>query len=70
MVAPPGVPARVAEKLSHAMREIAKMPDVQSRLVDAGDEAFDVTPAELSAFLREERQRWGVLIKTIGITAQ
>jgi hypothetical protein len=50
--------------------EIVRMPDVQSRLVDAGDEAMDVTLAQMGAFLREESLRWGTLIKAVGITAQ
>lgn len=46
------------------------MPDVQRRLVDAGDEPADMTPAQMTAFLREERQRWGTLIKDLGIEAK
>jgi tripartite-type tricarboxylate transporter receptor subunit TctC len=70
MVAPPRTPAPVALKLSQAVREIVHAPDVQKRLLDAGDQAFDMTPEEMTGFLREERQRWGSLIKAVGITAQ
>jgi tripartite-type tricarboxylate transporter receptor subunit TctC len=70
LVAPPGTPAPVAQRLAQAMSEIVKMPDVQRRLIEAGDESFDATPAQMAAFLREESQRWGNLIKTVGITAQ
>jgi tripartite-type tricarboxylate transporter receptor subunit TctC len=70
LVATPGTPAAVAQKLSQAVSEIVKMPDVQKRLIDAGDESFDMTPAQMTAFLHEESERWGKLIKTVGITAQ
>ena len=70
LVATPGTPAAVAQKLAQAVSEIVRMPDVQKRLVDAGDESFDFTPAQMAAFLREESQRWGNLIKAVGITAQ
>ena len=70
LVASPGTPAPVAQKLAQAMSEIIKMPDVQKRLIEAGDESFDTTPAQMAAFLRDETQRWGNLIKTVGITAQ
>jgi len=70
LVAPPGTPAPVAQKLAHAMADIVRMPDVRGRLIDAGDEPFDSTPAGMAAFLREESQRWGNLIKAAGITAQ
>ena len=70
LVAPPGTPALAAQRLALAMSEIVRMPDVQSRLIDAGDEPLDSTPAQMAAFLREESQRWGTLIKAVGITAQ
>ncbi len=70
LVASPGTPAPVAQKLAQAVSEIVKMPDVQKRLLDAGDESFDGTPAQMAAFLREESERWGRLIKAVGITAQ
>jgi tripartite-type tricarboxylate transporter receptor subunit TctC len=69
-VAPPNTPAPVAQTLASAISEIAKMPDVQKRLVDAGDEPADMTPAQMAAFLREERQRWGTLIKDLAIEAK
>ena len=70
LVAPPGTPGPVVSKLAAAVAEIVKMPDVHKRLVDAGDEAFDSTPEKAAAFMREERARWGELIKAVGITAQ
>ena len=69
-VAPPNTPAPVAQTLASAISEIVKMPDVQKRLVDAGDEPADMTPAQMTAFLREERQRWGTLIKDLGVEAK
>jgi tripartite-type tricarboxylate transporter receptor subunit TctC len=69
-VAPPGTPAPVAQTLASAIAAIVKMPDVQKRLVEAGDEPADMTPAQMAAFLREERQRWGTLIKELGIEAK
>jgi tripartite-type tricarboxylate transporter receptor subunit TctC len=70
MVAPPHTPAPVALKLSQAVRDIVQAADVQKRLTDAGDQSFDMTPGEMTAFLREERERWGSLIQAVGITAQ
>ena len=69
-VAPPNTPGPVAQTLAGAIADIVKMPDVQKRLVDAGDEAADMTPTQMAAFLREERQRWGTLIKDLAIEAK
>jgi tripartite-type tricarboxylate transporter receptor subunit TctC len=68
LVAPPGTPVQVVQKLAQAVSEIVKMPDVQSRLIDAGDEPFDIPQAQIGAFLREESQRWGTLIRALGLT--
>jgi len=70
LFAPPGTPAPVVRKLNSAVREIVALPDVQKRLHDAGDQAFDLTPEQAAAFMVEERQRWGDLIKKVGIKAQ
>jgi tripartite-type tricarboxylate transporter receptor subunit TctC len=70
LVAPPGTPAPVVQKLVQALSEIVKLPEVQSRLVDAGDEPIESTPAQMAAFLKEETQRWGTLIRTMGISVQ
>jgi tripartite-type tricarboxylate transporter receptor subunit TctC len=70
LFAPPGTPAPVVQKLTAAASEILRMPDVQKRLADQGDQSADMTPAQLADFLREERERWGNLIKTLGLEAK
>lgn len=70
LVAPPATPAAIQQKLAQAMAEIVRAPDVQTRLVEAGDEPVEGTPAQMAAFLREEAQRWAGVIKSAGITTQ
>ena len=70
LVAPPETPKPVVQKLNSAVREIVKMPDVQKRLHDQGDQSYDLTPEQAEAFMREERGRWGKLVKEVGITVQ
>ena len=70
LFAPPGTPAPVVHKLTTASAEILRMPDVQKRLADQGDQSADMTPAQLAGFLREERERWGNLIRTLGLQVQ
>ena len=69
LVAPPGTPPEIVDRLSSAILAITKEPDVRKRLLDAGDEASDATPAEMARFLDEERKRWGGVIRAAGITA-
>ena len=70
LFAPPATPAPVVQRLTEAAAEILKMPDVQKRLADQGDDSAEMTPAQLAEFLREERERWGSLIKTLGLQVQ
>ena len=70
LFAPPATPAPVVQRLTEAAAEILKMPDVQKRLADQGDDSAEMTPAQLAGFLREERERWGNLIKSLGLQAQ
>lgn len=70
MVAPPGTPPAIAQKLQQAMGEVTKMPDLQGRMIEAGDETFETTPAQMADFLKQETHRWGSLIKSANITAQ
>jgi len=70
LFAPPGTPAPVVQKLTGAAAQIIRMPDVQKRLADQGDQSAEMTPAQLAGFLREERERWGNLIRTLGLQVQ
>jgi tripartite-type tricarboxylate transporter receptor subunit TctC len=69
MVAPPGTPAAVAGKLSEGVAYALKQPDVAKRLADMSIEPGGSTPAELSAFMKQERELWGRVIRLTGATA-
>ena len=70
LVAPPNTPMPIVQKLNGAVREIVKMPDVEKRLHDAGDQSYDLTAEQAAAFMQEERGRWSKLVKAAGIKAQ
>ena len=70
VVAPPGTPKEIVDRLSSAILAITREPDVRKRLLDAGDEASEATPAEMAAFLKEETERWGGVIRSAGITSK
>lgn len=70
MMAPPKMPPAIAQKLQQTFAEIMKEPDVRKRLLDHGDEVFDITPAQMPKFMEEDRKRWGDLIKSAGIKAE
>jgi tripartite-type tricarboxylate transporter receptor subunit TctC len=70
IVAPPGTPAPIAEKLSAAMAEAVHEPDVLSRLHDLGAEPGGDTPAATGVFLKHEAERWRKVIVEAGIKLQ
>jgi tripartite-type tricarboxylate transporter receptor subunit TctC len=70
MVAPAGTPAPIIEKLYKALAETAADKDVAQRLSAGGADArISKSPAEFSSYMAAERQRWAVVVKESGATA-
>jgi tripartite-type tricarboxylate transporter receptor subunit TctC len=67
MVAPPNTPAAIATKLSAAISEILRLPDVAKRLTEFAAEPVGNTPAEATAFVEAESKRWREVIDLAGI---
>ena len=67
IVAPPKSPPEIAARLSAAIAEILRLPDVAKRFQDLSMTPVGGTPAETAAFIREERERWRKVIVTAGI---
>jgi tripartite-type tricarboxylate transporter receptor subunit TctC len=67
MVAPAGTPAALLAQLRDAIAQAVRLPEVAARIDQEGAEAVVSTPAEFSAFLRQESARSASLVKTLGI---
>jgi tripartite-type tricarboxylate transporter receptor subunit TctC len=67
IVAPPKTPGAIAEKISFAVMEILGMPEVQKRLTELSAEPMGLSPAETGAFMRQEAERWGAIIRSAGV---
>jgi tripartite-type tricarboxylate transporter receptor subunit TctC len=68
LLAPTGTPAASVQKVNRDMDKVLTDPEVAQRLFDLGlvnDGAG--TPESLNEFLRAERERWGKLVKDIGL---
>jgi tripartite-type tricarboxylate transporter receptor subunit TctC len=70
MVAPPGTPPEIVGQLSSAVSEAIHQPDVAKRFADMSANAVGDTPAEMAAFLHQERERWGKVIRASGAKAE
>ncbi len=70
MVAPPKTPAAIANKLSAAIAEALKQPDVAKRLTEMNVDAIGSTPAEMVQFTKQDNERWGSVIRSSGMTVE
>ena len=70
IVAPPGMPSELTNKISTAVGDVMKQPDVTKRLTEMSMVSTGSNPAELSKFINEEADRWGKVIRTTGAKAQ
>ena len=65
---PPGTPAAIAEKLSAAIMDALKSPDVLERLGRLSAEPIGLAPAPMATtFLKEEAGRWQRAIRAAGV---
>jgi tripartite-type tricarboxylate transporter receptor subunit TctC len=63
LAGPPKLPAALQTEIAQAAIETIKLPDVQARFRTASVEPLGSTPAEMAAFIKEEAERWGEIIK-------
>jgi tripartite-type tricarboxylate transporter receptor subunit TctC len=68
LVAPPGTPAPVANRLSAALETAVAHPQVNARLREMGLTPFMMTRPEFSRFYSDEYRKWGEVIKAASIT--
>ena len=69
IVAPPRTSAAITARLSAAVAEGLKLPDVARRLAERQLEPVGGSPEEMVAFMQQELDRWGKVIRTLGIKA-
>lgn len=69
VVAPPKTPSAIASRLSAAIAEALRSPDVAKRTQDQSVEPIGSTPEEMALFMKQESERWGSVIRATGTTA-
>ncbi len=68
--APRGTPPEVIKTLNAALREVLDMPDLKQRALELGIEAKASSPEEILARLKEDIDKWAVVIERAGIAKQ
>ena len=67
LVAPPGTPVSVVQKLSAATVEVMRMPEVIERIRLQGYEVVGTNAAATKTQLRQEAERWRKIVPSLGI---
>jgi tripartite-type tricarboxylate transporter receptor subunit TctC len=68
LLAPAGTPKPIIEKLNAEMKRIMVLPGMGDRL--AAIELMSTSPEELTAHIRSETERWGAVIRKLGLKAE
>jgi tripartite-type tricarboxylate transporter receptor subunit TctC len=68
LLAPAGTPRPIVGKLNAEMKRITALPGLGERL--AAIELTHSTPEELGAFIKAETERWGPVIKSLGLKGE
>jgi tripartite-type tricarboxylate transporter receptor subunit TctC len=67
LVAPPGVPRDVVERLSAALRKVLADPEVKTKFAAGGADVNPRGATEFAAHVKAESERWAALIAKRGI---
>ena len=70
IVAPPGTPKAIVEKINADVNEALRQPDLQDRLKNLSGEVFGGSVDKTAQYLHEEVERWANVIKTANIKLQ
>jgi tripartite-type tricarboxylate transporter receptor subunit TctC len=70
MAGPPKMKPGLADQIARAANDVLKMEDVQARFRAVGVEPMGGSPAAMAAFIKEESQRWGDVIRKNNIVLE
>ncbi len=68
LLAPPGTPRDIVQKLNASITRILSTPDARKLMASAGVEVATSTPEEFGALLQQELDRWGKMVRETGAT--
>jgi tripartite-type tricarboxylate transporter receptor subunit TctC len=69
LMGPAGVPKEIVDRIQADVARAVAMPDVRERLLGLGADPVGSTPAELVRVMRTDFERYGAVIKRLGIRA-
>lgn len=70
VLAPAGTPQAILTKVSEDIAKVLEMPDVKEKLLAQGSIPAPTTPAEFDAINKSDTERYGKILKDVGISPQ
>jgi tripartite-type tricarboxylate transporter receptor subunit TctC len=70
IVAPPGTPKSITDKINADVNEALRQPELQDRLKKLSAEGFGGSAEKAAKYMRDEVERWGGVIKAADIKLQ
>ena len=67
VVAPPNTPKEIIARLNSEITKILNTPEMKERLEAQGAEVSTNTPEHLAIFIRDEKSRWGKVVKAANL---
>jgi len=67
---PPELPPEITKRLNAEINRIMMLPDVKGRMEAIGVEPVNETPGQFSKVLHADAEKWGKLVKELGIKAE
>jgi tripartite-type tricarboxylate transporter receptor subunit TctC len=67
VLAPAGTPRPIVNRVSAAIAQVARLPEVVAQRRDAGSDSVGSSPDEFATFLDAEREKWGAVIRRIAL---
>ena len=68
--APKGTPEPIIAQLNRTVNEILAMPSIEKQLVREGADPVGGTPAEFGQFVQREYEKWKLIVRESGATAE
>ncbi len=70
LLAPAGTPQAIVERVSGALTQVARMPEIVAQRRSVGSESTGSTPQTFGTFLSAEHRKWAAVIQGIGLTLE
>jgi tripartite-type tricarboxylate transporter receptor subunit TctC len=67
LFAPRGTSPEIVQKMAEHIERALQHPDIRRRMMEIGVEPLYMAPEQLDRFVRDERPKWGGIIKAAGV---